>query len=162
MFSTMPHIHPAVVHFPIALCLFASAAALLYLFWRPHPVLRSLTWWPMLAGWTATLVAILSGLFDQRNLPPDAPYQPVLNWHIGSGLALLAVYGWLLYRRWMFNAVKSKRARARKNVDYTDLLDDPSARWWLTLLLIVGMALVVASGWNGGRLVYEWGVGVGG
>ena len=31
----------------------------------------------------------------------------------------------------------------------------------LSMPMFVGMALVVASGWNGGRLVYVWGVNVG-
>lgn len=157
----MTLLHPAIVHFPIALSLLASAAGLLYLYWRPHPALRTLIWWPMLLGWLATGAAVLSGLLDQRNLPPDAPYQPILNWHIGTGLALLVVYGWLLYRRWTFNTAKARRARKGAAADYVDLLDDPSARWWITLLLVVGALLIVASGWNGGRLVYEWGVNVG-
>ena len=114
MMLSVLHLHPPIVHFPIALCLFASVAALLYLDRRPHPALRSLTWWPMLVGWLATLLAVLSGLYDQRNLPPGAPYQSVLNWHIGTGLALLVVYGWLLYRRWTFNTAKSQRDRARQ------------------------------------------------
>ncbi len=155
------HLHPALVHFPIALSIFGSVAGLLYLYWRPTETLRSLTWWPLLIGWLATLAAVLSGLFDQRNLPPDAPYQSILNWHIGTGLALLVVYGGLLYRRWIFNSAKARQQRARADADYADLLDDRSARWWITGLLILGMALVVASGWNGGRLVYVWGVNVG-
>ncbi len=155
------HIHPAVVHFPIALLIFGSAAGLLYLYWRADVSLRSLTWWPLLAGWVATLAAVLTGLFDQRNLPPDAPYQNTLNWHIGTGLALVVIYGWLLYRSWIFNSAKARQQRARTADNYDNLLDDPTARWWITGLLIVGAALVVASGWNGGQLVYFWGVNVG-
>jgi len=41
-----------------------------------------------------------------------------------------------------------------------DLLDDPRARFGCTLLLIGGALCVLASGWSGGRLVYEWGVNV--
>lgn len=155
------HIHPAIVHFPIALSIFGSMAGLLYLYWRPYASLPTLTWWPLLIGWIATLGAVFSGLFDQRALPPNAPYQSILNWHIGTGLALLVVYGWLLYRRWIFNSAKARQQRVRVGIDYAELLDDPSARWWITGLLIAGMALVIASGWNGGRLVYFWGVNVG-
>ena len=155
------HIHPAVVHFPIALLIFGSVAGLLYLYWRTYGSLRPLTWWPLLVGWVAALAAVLTGLFDQRNLPPDAPFQSTLNWHIGTGLSLVVIYGWLLYRRWIFNSAKARQQRRRAGNDYVDLLDDPTSRWWITGLLIVGASLIVASGWNGGQLVYVWGVNVG-
>jgi uncharacterized membrane protein len=114
----------------------------------------------MSAGWIAAGVAILTGLLAQSGLPPAAPYRGVLNWHIGTGLATFVVYGWLLYRRWLFSKPGAQRARQHTGANYADLLDDPHARFGCTLLLIVGMSLVVASGWNGGRLVYEWGVNV--
>ena len=153
-------LHPAVVHLPIALFLLATAAGLLYLFWRTLDALRILTWIPMLLGEIAGLVAVLTGLLAQSGLPPDAPYRGVLNLHIGAGLGQLVVYGFLLYRRWLFDKAKARHARAAAGVDYPDLLDDPSARVWVALLLVLGALLVLATGWNGGRLVYGWGVNV--
>ena len=82
------NLHPATVHFPIAFLLLASGAGLLYMYWRPLEVLRTLTWWPMLLGWLGALVAMLTGLLAQSGLPPQAPYRATLNWHITSGLAL--------------------------------------------------------------------------
>ena len=69
------NLHPATVHFPIAFLLLASGAGLLYMYWRPLDVLRTLTWWPMLLGWLGALVAILTGLLAQSGLPPEAPYR---------------------------------------------------------------------------------------
>jgi len=155
-------LHPAIVHFPIALFLLATTSGLLYLFWKPLGALRILTWVPMLLGEIAGLVAVLTGLLAQSGLPPDAPYRGVLNLHIGAGLAQLVVYGFLLYRRWLFDKAKARRAREKAGVNYADLLDAPSARVWIGLLLVVGALLVALAGWNGGRLVYEWGVNVGG
>lgn len=179
-------LHPASVHFPIALFLLASVCGLLYLFWRRLPVLVTLTWPPMLLGFIGLIIAIGSGLISQSGLPPQAAYQSTLNWHIASGLGQLVCYGALLYQRWRYPLLTKKRARrigregekggkgdretgrpgAGKSTDtqlatqQAELLDDLTARWWLMLLLIVGALLVIASGWNGGRLVFEWGVNV--
>jgi uncharacterized membrane protein len=153
-------IHPATVHFPIAFLLLASAAGLLHLYWRPLALLRTLTWWPMLFGWGGTLVAILTGLLAQSPLPPDAPYRSILNWHISTGLALWVLYGLLLYWQWLFLKKPAHRRTMVKAETLTDLLELPDARLRLTVLLLVGIGLIVASGWNGGQLVYRWGVNV--
>ena len=156
------HLHPPVVHFPVALLVVASAAGLTVLYITPRADLRALTWWAMLLGWIAGLVAVLTGLWDQRGLAPDAPFRSVLNLHISAGLALLVVYGWILYQRWLFHGAKAQRRRAQAGMDVDDLLLLPSARLWLSALLITGALLVLLSGWNGGQLVYVWGVNVGG
>ncbi len=154
------NIHPATVHFPIAFLLLASGAGLLYLYWRPLAVLHSLTWWPMRLGWIATLVAILTGLLAQSPLPPQATYRPTLNWHITTGLALWVLYGLILYWQWLLHSQPRRRHKAATPAAPPDLLQRPAARLRLTLLLLVGIVLILASGWNGGQLVYKWGVNV--
>jgi len=146
------NLHPATVHFPITLLIIASIAGLLYLFWHPQPELRHSTWWAMTIGWLGALLAIGTGLLDQANLPPRPPYQATLNWHITTGLALLVSYGVLLYQRWLYKP---------KSELITDLLDEPSARYWIALLLVLGVFLVILSSWHGGQLVYKWHVNVG-
>ncbi len=164
MFAT---IHPAVVHFPIALLLLGSVCALLYLYGPRRAELLVLTWAPLFLGWLATGAAILTGLLAQSGLPPNPPYRDVLNQHIGSGMALAVVYAALLYRAYLQRARAASRKAAKKTVMRAErapkppeLLDDPQARLWVTLLLATGILLVIASGWNGGQLVYEWGVNV--
>jgi uncharacterized membrane protein len=146
-------LHPASVHFPIALLLVGSLAGLLYLWWQPRPELRVLTWWLLMLGWIGAGVAALTGLLAQGNLPPQSPYTVVLNGHITSGLALIVVYAALFYRVWLFR-------NRRRPTDPADLLDVPAARPLLTVLLLLGMALVAIGGWLGGELVYTWGVNV--
>lgn len=157
---SLPHLHPKSVHFPIALLCLASVAGLLFLYWRRRPELLVLTWWTMALGWIGGVVAVFTGLLAQRGLPPDAPYRAILNSHISTALALLVVYGTLLYWRWRFGSTKAQRARVRAGLLYSDLLDDPKAKIGFTLLALSGLLLVIATGWNGGRLVYEWGVNV--
>jgi uncharacterized membrane protein len=187
----LTHLHPAVVHFPIALLLLGSIVALLHLLGRGglHRWLdlRRTAWFLLGIGWLATIPAVLSGLLAQSSLPPDAPYRGVLNWHTATGLGLLVLYGLLIYRAWIFQGAKARKARAaaadkRRSQaagqadrqagslevvrsggaqgEVADLLDNPAARVWLTIVLCAGIALIFATGWNGGALVYTWGVNV--
>ncbi|MEM7539860.1 MAG: DUF2231 domain-containing protein, partial [Chloroflexota bacterium] len=114
--------------------------------------LRTLTWWPMRIGWVCAALAVLSGLIDQSILPPQPPYQTLLNNHITTGLGLLVTYGAILYQQWLF---QQRNRDANK-----DILDNSSQRLLLTVLLLLGGILVLTSGWLGGQLVYEWGIGV--
>ncbi len=154
------NVHPALVHFPIAFFLLASGAGLLYLFGARRDELRTLTWAGTGLGLVGALAAILSGLFAQAGLPPDAPYRSVLNQHIGTGIAQVVVYGFLLYRWRIFGKASARRAREQAGNDASDLLDERKARGWIAALFVLGALLVIASGWNGGKLVYEWGVNV--
>lgn len=156
------HLHPSVVHFPIALLCIGSATGLAYLFFWPRPELRLVTWLALLLGWIACAAAVLTGLIAQSGLPPDAPYRAVLNRHIGAGFAVLAVYGLLLYRRLIYGSARARKSTGGKETAGRDLLDDPARRLWNALLLLVGLASVVFTGWNGGELVYRWAVNVGG
>jgi uncharacterized membrane protein len=173
--NLLTHLHPAIVHFPIALLLLGSAIALAHLYHLggqgSRIDLRRTAWLLIGLGWLATIPAILSGLLAQASLPPDAPYRNVLNWHTATGIALLVFYGLLLYKAWIFQGAKARKARAarqrgvgRRDVgqeaEVADLLDNPSSQMWLTVALFGGIALIVATGWNGGILVYEWGVNV--
>ncbi len=155
------HLHPATVHFPIAFLLLASALTLLHLFRRPALNLKPTIWMLLVLGWIGGGVAVLTGLLAQAYLPPQAPYRAVLNFHIWSGLATLVLYGFWLYRGWTYRSARARRQRMRSGVSTEDLLDDAAARWWLALLAIAGALLIAATGWFGGRLVYEFGVNVG-
>jgi uncharacterized membrane protein len=98
-------------------------------------------------------VASLTGVLAQGNLPPQAPYRPVLNGHITSALATIIVYAAIFYRVWLHR-------NRRRASDPADLLDLPTARGWLSLLLLLGIATVAIGGWLGGELVYTWGVNI--
>jgi len=152
-------IHPMLVHFPIVLLLVTSGAGLAYLYWRPLPELRIITWWSLLPGWLAVIAAVITGLFSQGGLPPDAPYRPVLNLHTTGGFALIIVYGDLLYRRWLNRPGRDKKPRAAAGTS-GDLLDDPKRKLYLTILFALGGLLVIVTGMFGGQLVYTFGVNV--
>lgn len=168
----LPLLHPATVHFPIAFLIAASLAALAYIHWRPLEPLRTITWWGMAAGWISLIAAIVTGLIAQGNLPPDAPYRSVLNWHTTTGLLLGVIYGDILYRGWLYNSGKGRRERSRPlsakrqkapaatSNGPREFLAEPRQKWLLTVELILGVGIVFVSGWLGGELVYAWGVNV--
>ncbi len=158
----LPHLHPATVHFPIALLLLGSALTLLQLLRRAPGDLKTTIWLLFGFGWAGGAVAVLTGLLAQIDLPPDAPYRAVLNFHIGAGLAVLLVYGFLLYRGWLYRGAKAQKARRQRGVTTGDLLDDAAARGWIAALVSIGALLIVATGWYGGQLVYTFGVNVAG
>ena len=158
--NLLTHLHPATVHFPIALLLLGSVLTLVHLWRRTRFDLKLTIWLLLVLGWIGGGVAVLTGLLAQANLPPEAPYRTVLNFHIGASLAMLAVYGFLLYRGWLYRGAKAQKARQRAGINTADLLDDASARWWVAALAVVGAVLILATGWYGGQLVYTFGVNV--
>ncbi len=158
--SILDHLHPATVHFPIALLLVGSLLALIHLFRRPVADLRLTIWLLLGLGWLGGAVAVLTGLLAQVDLPPDAPYRAMLNFHIGTGLAVLLLYGFLLYRGWLYRGAKAQKARQKRGDPTADLLDDAGARGWIAAVVVLGALLIVATGWYGGQLVYQFGVNV--
>ncbi|MDE0198890.1 MAG: hypothetical protein OXK78_11905, partial [Caldilineaceae bacterium] len=90
----------------------------------------------------------------------DAPYRPLLNWHTGSGLVLAVLYGDLVYRGWLLWTRRNK-LKGEDWVWLGDILTGGGGKWRFTLQLVMGIGLVVFSGWLGGQLVYEFGAGVG-
>lgn len=144
-------LHPRFVHFPIALLLTGSLAALAYIIlarlrsgngW-PRQTLISLTWGCMLIGWLAIFPAVITGLVDQNHAPQTQDVVEVLNRHIAAGFGLIIVYGFLLYER------------LRKPT----VLDNPNSRLLVIILLALGIGLIILEGALGGKLVYQFGVG---
>lgn len=158
---SLPVIHPILVHFPIVLLIGASVAALAYLHWRSRPEFSILARWMLPSGWLFLLLTIITGIVDQGGLPPDAPYRGVLNLHTTSGLILALLYGDLLYRGWLHESRKRSGTSKPGRPPVTgDFLDQPGRRWPLTVQLLLGIGLVIWSGFLGGELVYVWGVNV--
>ncbi len=144
MLEALLPLHPHVVHFPVALTLTGV------LFLALGLVRREERWWgygqiSLLLGWLGVLAAVVTGLVDQARAPQDPAVVAVLNQHITAGIALLIAAGLALY--W---PLRNKRLPSGMT----------SARWGYLALLVLIVLLVVLEGWLGGRLVYDFGVGV--
>jgi uncharacterized membrane protein len=136
-------IHPAVVHFPIALLL-VNAGLTLFTLRRPDPFLERAAYGAMVIGWWGTLAAITTGIISAALEWPVSPeVLPWLNGHAVAGFALLIVYG---------------RAILWRRRD-PGVLHGPRASRYVILILL-GAALVVLDAWLGGYIVYRLGVGV--
>lgn len=135
--------HPRVVHFPVALALVGVLFAAVGLLRRRE------RWFSygqisLLLAWLGTLIAVMTGLIDQSRAQQDAAVVAVINQHITAGLALAVIIGLVLY--W---PLRDKR-----------LLTGSRGRWGYLALLALIVVLVMVEGWLGGRLVYDFGVGV--
>lgn len=137
-------LHPRLVHFPVALLITGSVAALLYLLGWRRSWLPVVAWAAILVGWLSLFAAVLSGLIDQNRATLSPAAVQALNLHIAVGFGLIITYGLLLYER-----LRSPAA-----------LDSPSRRLWQLLLLVLGIVMIVIEGFLGGQLVYRFGVGV--
>lgn len=142
MFLLFP-LHPRFVHFPIALLLTGSVAAVVYLLGWRRPALPTLAWGMLALGWLALFPVVLTGLIDQNRAQPSPVAVQTLNQHIATGFGLIIIYGLTLYERLRSPAV----------------LEDPRRRLWLLALLGVGMLLIGVAGALGGELVYTHGLG---
>lgn len=144
--SLFSPLHPRFVHFPIALLVTGTVAALAYMLWWRREPLAILAWSTVFLGWLAVFAAVLTGLIDQNRATIGPEALDLMNIHIAAGIALIIVYGLVLYLR----------------LREPDVLDNPRRRPVLFLMLILGLAVVVAEGGIGGILVYDFGIGVNG
>lgn len=138
-------VHPAIVHFPIALLVLGAAVAAVRLR-RSSPQWLSLAesallWLGTLAAWTALGFGLLAEM--------KAPHKPlaweVLADHKTLGFWTCGVFSaFSLLRLWT-----TQRARDADRWRRVQLL------FWLA-----GLSLLIATANHGGRLVYDFGMGL--
>jgi len=132
-------LHPALVHFPLALWMVAILWDLVG--WRQaDPLWWRMGYWCLALGLVASLPALITGLLDYFALRADEPGVNAATAHMMVMMSATAAFGasWIM------------RAQAGAAVA-------PSA--WAFALALVGAALVAVGGWLGGTLVYRHGIG---
>jgi len=131
------HLHPLVVHFPIALFIAALGLEILGLLFKKE-ILQQTAWYNYLLAILACVAAVLAAWWDGETLkhPVFYTHKNLAYWTLwialGSGLILPLV------RR------KSKKI----------------FRIVFFIFLVLTASLVSIAGYYGGKLVYEYGVGV--
>ena len=139
---TLPPIHPALVHLPIAFVVLSFFADLVAK-WTRRESLRHVGLWSLIAALPAGGVTIAAGYWDMNRAALDHETQEYVHLHLRIGwilaAALVVLTGW----RWRV------RQQARKVV---------TAPYLAGSFLV--LALTLFQGWFGGELVFSHGAGV--
>lgn len=131
-------IHPMLVPIPIGLWLFSLACDLVAAGGSSNPAWHTVALYTMGGGIVGALLAAVFGLIDLISLPPGPRRTALAHMAIN-----LVVVGLFLVNIWMRYSAPERGG----------------ATLWLSLIAI---GLLVISGWLGGKMVYEHGIGVSG
>ena len=132
-------IHPILVHFPIATWFLATIADIASLFTN-----EQVGWVAgvlLVTGTIMSLPAMIAGLVDLGKINQQSTAIKIANQHM-----ILMMISWSFYAVSLFMRLDGSR------------LDHPSLI--AISLSILGFISLCIAGWMGGKLVYEYGVGI--
>src|SRR5436309_3960235 len=135
-------LHPLLVHFPIGLFILSLLLDLASFAFRSTPDLVRGAFYAMLLGIIMALIAAVPGFVDYTDIRGDHPGRRTATAHLTLNLIVVGLYGINL-------GVRSSS------------LVDPKISFGPLILSFIGIALLSVSGYLGGRLVYDDGIGVG-
>jgi uncharacterized membrane protein len=139
----MGPIHPAIVHFPIALLVMAAVLHVLA-FFISKPDLRTFAFWLHLVGTVTCVAAILSGDYAEGQLlEPSEAMRDLAGEH--ETLGMISGWGFGVLAVWAYLRKESK-------VKWEQI------GFVVLFVLMTGILLIAAQ--HGGELVYEYGAGV--
>jgi uncharacterized membrane protein len=130
-------IHPMLVPIAIGCFIFSFASDLICLSTGNVGLWAPLAYYTMLGGILGALAAAVPGLIDLLSLP-SGPIKMTAVTHMSINLLVVAIY---LCNAWLRHG-------------------DPSNLKVPTILSLVTIGLLLVSGWLGGKMVFEAGVGV--
>ena len=134
-------IHPMIIPFPLALWTTSFVADVIYYF-AHHPTLPVISKFLLVAGCLGAIAAAIPGIIDWLAIR-DSKVKRIATWHALLNIIALIIFATSLYLRMKVGA---------HWVDYS--LKIPF------LLSLVGVIVISISGWLGGALSFEHGVGV--
>lgn len=138
----MPPIHPAIVHYPIALVTL-SVIADLFGYLSSSPTLKGTGWWTLIAAAIGAALALVAGLFDMNREQIEDEAHKRVHTHMKVGFLLFTLIAALTVWRWSI---------------YAGILS--SLGWGYLAMALLVLALTLFQGWLGGELVFSGGVGV--
>ena len=166
-------IHPLLVHFPIALLLVGTGGLLWAIFRSDGVGLQGFVNGTLGLGYIGLILALVTGLYDLQASPKTLAREGWVTLtviHLACGFLLTVVYGFFLYRRFFLVADSDPVDQADVAVAtgpgnvQTEILVVPKTKTRLDrlglALVIVGLSLLLITGWLGGQLAYEYRVGI--
>ena len=133
-------IHPMLIPFPLALWTTSFAVDVLFYFLR-HPTLLVIAKFLIAAGCLGAIAAAIPGIIDWLGIK-NGDVKRVANWHARLNVTALVVFAIsLLLRTGRYSELVGRK------------LTLPF------LLSLVGVILILISGWLGGELVFRYGSG---
>lgn len=131
-------IHPILIAFPAALWVFSLVCDIIYHAGSHNPSLKSAAFYAIAGGLVGALLAAVPGFIDYRSLT-DRRARKIATNHMVLNLIAVVLFAFNLGLRY-------------RGLPGNETLE--------VVLSIVALAFVTISGWLGGILVYELGVGV--
>lgn len=138
----MPPIHPALVHYPIALVTLSVLADVIG-FIGGNQSLQNAGWWALLGAAIGAALTLIAGLFDMTREKIEPVAHKRVHTHMKVGLTLFAVLAGLTVWRWLI---------------YSNLAYPIGWIYLVAACLVLGLTFF--QGWLGGELVFTDGVGV--
>jgi len=130
-------IHPMLVPIAIGCFIFSFASDLICLATGDNQLWNTLAYYTMIGGILGALCAAIPGLIDLLSLPPGYTKSVAIK-HMSINLTVVVIY---VINAWMRHG-------------------NPSSLKVPMILSLVTILLLLVSGWLGGKMVYEAGVGV--
>ena len=138
----MIKLHPAIVHFPVALLSIAALFAVISLF-KKNDFFKIAAFWNLLFGVIGAVAAVLTGLIEEQNLIHNEEVHQILVKHKFNGLAIMILSQILLTWYWV-------RKNKFKRNEYI---------LWVSSL-VIGTVMIIYQGYLGSQMVFEEGAGV--
>ncbi len=134
------HIHPMIVHFPVALIFIGFIAEVLSLFFKSEKCLSKTGFYLMILGTVAAIAAWVSGqLFTSH--PFDSGFMRLFEKHEkGALITMIVMVIGLIFRIWLV---------ARKK-------ESPMLKWIAFGFYFLGFIAVSLTGFVGGKMVYDF------
>ena len=135
-------IHPMLVLIPAGAFIITLVLDILYL------ITGQALWWlatlpVILLGVVGGLIAAIPGLIDLIAVAPHQGARRIGITHMVLNLVLVVLFAWNGYNRWT-----------------ADVPPEPGAPWLGFWLSLIGVVILVVSGWLGGEMVFKYHVGV--
>lgn len=100
-------VHPAIVHFPIALVVF-SVAADFFGYLIDSKTLSAAGWWTLFGAAIGAVLAVAAGLFDMNRARMEHTVHERVHRHMRVGFTVLTAVAGLTFWRWrIFNEPRS-------------------------------------------------------